>query len=54
MPTSEFYRTEADRLRAEASKAKGEDVSRWLRLASEYDQLADSMDATRRDDPKPP
>ena len=43
MPSPEFYRSEADRLRAEASKGKGAEVSRLLRLATEYDQLADSM-----------
>ena len=54
MPTPEFYRSEADRLRAEASKGKAAEVSRLLRLATEYDQLADSMDAVRSEKPKPP
>ena len=53
MPSPEFYRSEADRLRAEASKGKGAEVSRLLRLATEYDQLADSMNAVRSE-PTPP
>ena len=53
MPSPEFYRSEADRLRAEASKGKGAEVSRLLRLAAEYDQLADSMDAIRSEKPRP-
>ena len=53
MPT-EFYRSEADRLRTEARKAKEPEVSRLLMLATEYDQLADSMDAVRAEKPRPP
>jgi hypothetical protein len=52
MPSPEFYRSEADRLRAEASKGKGAEVSRLLRLAAEYDQLADSMNAIRSEQPR--
>ena len=52
MPSPEFYRSEADRLRAEASKGKGAEVSRLLRLATEYDQLADSMNAIRSEQPR--
>lgn len=54
MPTPEFYRSEADRLRSEAGKAKKTEVSRLLTLAAEYDLLAESMDAVRSDQPKPP
>ena len=54
MPSPEFYRSEADRLRAEASKSEGAEVSRLLRLAAEYDQLADRMDAIRSEKPRPP
>jgi hypothetical protein len=54
MPTPEFYRSEADRLRAEAGKGKGAEVSRLLRLATEYDQLADSMDPMRSEKPRRP
>ena len=54
MPATEFYRSEADRLRAEASKAKEPEVSHLLRLATEYDQLADSMNAIRSEKPRPP
>jgi len=54
MPAAEFYRSEADRLRVEASKGKAAKVSRLLRLATEYDKLADSMDAIRSEKPRPP
>ena len=54
MPTPEFYRSEADRLRGEAGKGKGAEVSRLLRLATEYDQLADSVDAIRSEQPRRP
>ena len=53
MPAAEFYRSEADRLRVEASKGKAAKVSRLLRLATEYDKLADSMDAIRSEKPRP-
>jgi hypothetical protein len=53
MPTPEFYRSEADRLRSEVSKAKGAEVSRLLRLAAEYDQIADSLGGVRQEKPKP-
>ena len=52
-PAAEFYRSEADRLRVEASKGKAAKVSRLLRLATEYDKLADSMDAIRSEKPRP-
>jgi hypothetical protein len=54
MPNPEFYRSEADRLRAEASKGKGTEVSGLLRLATEYDRLADSMEAIRSEKPRLP
>ena len=54
MPTSEFYRAEADRLRAEARKAEEQDAARSLKLASEYDLLAESMDTPRPKKPSPP
>ena len=37
-----------------ASNGKGAEVSRLLRLATEYDQLADSMGAIRSEKPRPP
>jgi hypothetical protein len=54
MPTPEFYRSEADRLRADASRGKGTEVSRLLRLATEYDQLAESMEAIKPEKPTSP
>ncbi len=51
MPTAAFYRAEADRLRVQAEKAQPADTLRWLKLATEYDQLADSLEAVRADKP---
>jgi len=45
MPTPAFYRAEADRLRVQAGKSHPTDSLRWLKLATEYDLLADSMEA---------
>lgn len=47
MPTPEFYRAEAERLRAQAAEAAPADAARWRQLAAEYDLLAESMDNPR-------
>ena len=54
MPTPEFYRSEADRLRAEASKSSEVQAARLLTLANEYDQLAESMGSISAEKSKSP
>jgi hypothetical protein len=44
MSTSAYYLSEAARCRDLAAKSDGADaIKRWLQMAAEYEQLADSM-----------
>jgi hypothetical protein len=44
MSTSAYYLSEAARCRDLATKSEGADaIKRWLQMAVEYEQLADSM-----------
>ena len=49
MTTPAFYRASADRLRVQANGAATDDSVRWLKLAADYELLADGMELVRRD-----
>lgn len=49
MPSSAYYRIEAERCRKLAAAASNSDTSaHWQRLATEYEQLADGFDKEDR------
>jgi hypothetical protein len=43
MSTSAYYKSEAARCRELAAKAASDSAKRWLQLAVEYEQLADTL-----------
>jgi hypothetical protein len=44
MPSAAFYRKEAERCRAAAAETHdGAAAARWLRIAKDYDALADAL-----------
>ena len=49
-----YYRAEAKRCRALAEESKdGTAAARWLRIARDYDNLADSLEAAPESTPPP-
>jgi hypothetical protein len=48
MPTPAFYRAEADRLREQVRTAPAKNAGSLMRLAADYDQLAENMEAAEK------
>ena len=54
MASVAYYRREAERARAAAEKSQdAETVLRWLRLAKDYESLANSLEAVPESPPPP-